>query len=243
MKLVLGIIIIGSVGVFVFYKLKKNPNSSESELNTESQKPVKFFSLNDGNQNELIISAEVTKKWLDSIKTKYDWNNFDEYDNRTWEYMSELFDRAVYKYVEEKPDVLWNKLNREQKVFWAFLAFNGDTDNGGVYQFIFNRPEFIIAIAEMWEELGMEEIGSDYEKVLKELSGKTGKLNELNEIFNDESQSWNKRWNSFADGYKELKSTKEIEDYYYDKEFKKKLFKKVADYIELNINKFTKLEQ
>ncbi len=151
--------------------------------------------------------------------------------------MSELFDRAVYKYVEEEPSVLWNKLNREQKIFWGFLAFNGDTDNGGVYQFIFNRPEFIVAVAETWDELKMTELNSDYENVLKELTGKSTKISELKAVFNDESKDWEKRWNSFADGYKELKSTEKIEDYYYNKEFKKKLYKQVADLIENNIDR------
>ena len=60
----------------------------------------------------------------------------------------------------------------------------------------------------------------------------------FNSLIFDESQDWNKRWTSFSAGYKELKSTEKIEDYYYNKEFKKKLFKRVADRIENNIDKF-----
>ena len=88
------------------------------------------------------------------------------------EYMYKLFDETLEKSGIEDYTELWNKLNREQKMFWSFLAFNGDTDNGGVYQFIFNRPEFIVAVAETWEELELAELKEDYAEVLRELSGK-----------------------------------------------------------------------
>ena len=234
MKIIIGIII--SIGLLFVYLNKKKQNPTESA--SENTKPANFYSINDGNQNELIVSMEISQKWLDSTKTKYNWNEFDEYDNRMWEYMYKFFDETVEKSGIKDYNELWNKLNREQKMFWAFLAFNGDTDNGGVYQFIFNRPEFIISVAETWDELKMEELNKDYENVLNELSGKSSKISELKTVFNDESKDWNKRWKSFSDGYKELKSTEKIEDYYYDKEFKKKLYKKVADRIENNIDKF-----
>lgn len=237
MKLLIGIII---VGLAIFFFIRKK---SSSEQNDESKLPSKLYSINDGNQSELLISIKVSQEQLDSIKAKYDWNQFNEYDNRMWEYMYKLFDETIEKSGIENYDELWSKLTRQQKVFWAFLSFNGDTDNGGVYQFIFNRPEFIIATAEAWEELEIDKLKTDYNTVLNELTGKTSKIGELKSVFNDKSKSWNKRWNSFADGYKELKSTEKIEDYYYDKDFKKIVHKKVADYIELNIEKFTEIEK
>ncbi|NER15114.1 DUF4375 domain-containing protein [Leptobacterium flavescens] len=237
MKILIGIIIVGLV---IFFFIRKNSNSEQSE---ESKLPSKLYSLNDGNQNELLVSIKVSQEWLESIKTKYDWNEFDEYDNRMWEYMYKLFDETIEQSEIESYDELWSKLTHQQKLFWVFLSFNGDTNNGGVYQFLFNRPEFIIATAEAWEELGIEELETDYNAVLTELTGKISKIGELKSVFNDESKSWNKRWNSFADGYKELKSTEKIEDYYYDKEFKKIVHKKVADYIERNIEKFAEIEK
>jgi hypothetical protein len=234
MKIIIGIIVVIGLLFFLFNKKKQNP----TELAFENNEPSNFYSINNGNQNELIVSMEISQKWLDSTNKKYNWNEFDEYDNKMWEYMYKFFDETVEKSGIKDYNELWNKLNREQKMFWAFLAFNGDTDNGGVYQFIFNRPEFIISVAETWDELKMDELNKDYVNVLNELSGKSSKISELKTVFNDESQDWNKRWTSFSAGYKELKSTEKIEDYYYNKEFKKKLFKRVADRIENNIDKF-----
>jgi len=238
MKIIIGIIL--AIGLLLLYLNKKKTNPSE--LNLVFQKPKRLYSLNDGNQNELIISADATKEWLDSTKSKYAWNNFDEYDNLLWEYMYELFDKPIEKQENADYWTLWNKLTREQKVFWAFLAFSGDTDNGGVNQFIFNKPEFIIAVAEMWYELGLEKIASDYESFLKELSGRTGKLNEVKDHLTLDSDIWKKIVSPFSNEKIELKSAMKIEDYFYDKEFRRKVYKKVADYIERNIDKFTTIK-
>jgi len=205
---------------------------------------ISFFFLDEGNQDKLIVASSKSMDWVEEIKSKYDWDNFDQYDNRMWEYMYKLFDEPVQQYGEKNPEStshdLWKELTRAQKVFWAFLAFNGDTDNGGVYQFFFNRPEFAFAVSEIWEELDMKQLQEDYQSVLKELFGKKLNLGERRMAFNDESVDWDKRWKAFSDGYKELKSTEKIEDYYYSKEFKKELYKRVADYIEDHIEGFIK---
>ena len=236
MKIAIGIILIIGIGLILLSSKRNKITMNKNQLNKKQE----FLILDDGNQNELFLYSTVTQEWIDSTKSKYDWDNYDEYDNRMWEYMYKLFDDVVEKSDAKDNDELWNKLNRPQKVFWTFLAFNGDTDNGGVYQFIFNNPEFILAAAEMWEEIRVDKVSKDYNEVLKELSGKTGKISELKSAFNDNSKSWEKRWNSFTEGYKELKSAEVIENYYYDKKFKKECHKKVADYIERNMNKFRK---
>jgi hypothetical protein len=215
--------------------IKKKAN----QVNDKVVKPDHLYSLNDHNQTDLLLSAEATHEKLNSIKEKYQWDEFDEYDNRMWEYMYLLHDKVIKNHDFESPDEFWNKSTRQQKVFTAFLMFTGDTDNGGVYQFIFNKPEYILAVGEMWQELGLTDLASDYQAVMNELSGKTLGISQLKNIFNDESKDFDTRWNAFAAGYKELKSVEKIEDYYYDNEFKLKLYKKVADYIEDHMAYFT----
>ncbi|MFK7972838.1 MAG: DUF4375 domain-containing protein [Bacteroidia bacterium] len=236
MKIAIGIFAVLIIGVALLYSLKKSNSSKKKSQSTKQA----FFSLDDGNQDSLIFYSTVSQNWVDSTKAKFDWENFDEYDNRMWEYMSKLFDDVIAESSAEDYNELWEKLNRPQKVFWSFLAFNGDTDNGGVYQFIFNRPEFLFAVAEMWEEIGAERVAKDYAEVLKELTGKSGKISELKTAFNSETNSWEQRWESFTDGYDELESTDIIEDYYFDEVFKKECHKKMADYIEQNMDMFRK---
>lgn len=243
LKLLIGsMVLIGLIAIFTIDRRDKS-NIINDEIETNDKQI--FYSIDDGNQNSLIVGQTITKEWLETIKDKYSWDDFHEYDNRLWEYMDEIFDKMADNTTKEdygEYDNFWNVLTREQKVFWTFLVFNGDTDNGGVYQFIFNRPEFIFAVSEMWNELGMHKISRDYEKVLEELTGKSGKISELKTVFNDESKSMDERWDSFSEGYGELKTKEKIEAYYYDKEFKKSLYQKMADYIEQNIDKFAKIE-
>ena len=156
--------------------------------------------------------------------------------------MYELFDKPIEKQTDIDYWTLWNKLTREQKVFWAFLAFSGDTDNGGINQFIYNKPEFTLVVSEVWTELELEKIGSDYEFFLKELSGKSGNSNEIKKAFITESGIWKNRVSPFANEKISLKSAENIEDYFYDKDFRKEVYKKVADYIDQNIDKYTTIE-
>lgn len=209
----------------------------------KSNKKQEFWSIDEGNQNELLVYSTISQEWIDSTQANFDWENCDEYDNRMCEYMEKLFDDVVENSGIQDSRELWEKLNRQQKVFWVFLSFHGNTLNGGVYQFIFNRPEFILATAEMLKELGMENVSNDYNEVLRELSGKIGKIIELKSGFNDDAKTWAKRWKSFSDGREELKTTEIIENYYYDKEFQKGCQKKMSDYIELNMDKFRKLKE
>jgi len=78
MKIIIGIII--AIGLLFVYLNKKKQNETEST--SDNAKSITFYSLNDGNQSELLISMEIPQTWLDSTKKKYDWNEFDEYDNR-----------------------------------------------------------------------------------------------------------------------------------------------------------------
>lgn len=237
MKLTLGIILFVGGALSLIAIIRKS--SAESAQSDSHMKPIEnLYSIEEGNQDSLTLGARIAQGWIDTVQAKYSWDTFDEYDNRMWQYMDKLFDETVENSGIQEYDELWRKLTREQKVFWAFLAFNGDVNNGGVYQFISNRPEFLVAVSEMFHELEMHEVAKDYELVLQELVGKAGKINELKSALHDNSKSWEKRWNSFTEGYKELQSTEKIESYYYDKEFRKRLYKKVADYIELHIDKF-----
>ncbi|MEQ8478028.1 DUF4375 domain-containing protein [Fulvivirga sp.] len=214
-----------------------NPVDSRNE-SANSKSNMTVFSLDDGNQCTLIYSIKIKQEWLDSLKVKYVWNDFDEYDNRLWEHMYTLFDPMVENSGAKNSNELWQNLTRGQKLFWSFLAFNGDTDNGGVYQFFSNRPEHAVSVLEVWHELNIDRLEKDYKATLEELVGKTDKISEFRTKFNEQDSDWNERWEAFNEGYKELPSAEAIEEYYYDKEFKRTLFKALTDYIENNIEQF-----
>jgi hypothetical protein len=94
-------------------------------------------------------------------------------------------------------------------------------DNGGVYQFFFNRPEFCFAALETFQELGLDTLKQDYEKCLNEFIGIADSYAKRKTIANDPGINMEKRKKAFADGYKDLPSAKTIEDYFYNEDFKK----------------------
>lgn len=224
------------IGILFFIRQRKKIVNNY----VKSDESVAFYSLDDGNQTEVIYAPKYNKEFLENLDKKYSWQNFDEYDNRFWEYMYEYFDKLPKIAGEEMPNQdFFNKLNRPQKVFYCMLVFNGDVDNGGVNQFFFNKPEFAFAVLETFEELKLPKLKNDYEKCLNELMGNADSYGKRKQIFNDENKSWEKRWKAFTDGYAEIKSAEKLEDYYYDKEFKKEYYKHVVEYIDKNIDKFT----
>ena len=201
-----------------------------------------FYSINDGNQNEIVIAPDYNIEWFDGLDKKYLWDNFGAYDNRFWEYMYNIFDTlpALAKGKTTSEREFFNNLTRGQKIFYSVLVFNGDTDNGGVHQFFFNRPEFCFAVLETFKELNLETLAKDYETCLNEFMGSTDSYSKKKTIFNDPNNSWEKRFKSFSDGYGDLKTGRNIEEYFYKDEFKKQFYKTVVDYIDNHLEQFVK---
>lgn len=198
-----------------------------------------FYSLDDGNQNSLVCAAEIKKGWLEDLRSNYNWSHFDEYDNMFTEFTDFLFDDVIEGCGIEDQDDLWNAMNRHQKIFWAFLVFTGDVDTGGMHQFLFKRPQFIFAVYEMFDELKLEKLKEDYKLVLDELMGEQTQLAELRIAFEQGSQTFETRWNDFAAGYEEFRTSALIESYYYRSYFKRDIYRVMSDYIIANIESFT----
>lgn len=227
--------------IILFFYRQYSRKKAKKISSTEVETPISFFSINDGNQNEIIYAPDYNKEWFEELNRKYSWDNFNNYDNIFWEYMYQLFDTLPEIAGKTESDtVFFNNLNREQKVFYSLLVFNGDTDNGGVAQFFFNKPEFAFAVLETFDELKMTKLKNDYEKCLNEFIGTVDSYSKRKEIFNDSNFAWEKRWKAFADGYNDINSASTIEEYYYNAEFKKQLYKTFVEYADKNIDKFVR---
>jgi hypothetical protein len=235
------LIVVTAAGLLL-YRYSKTSKNKTQMTESVSETPPDFYSINDGNQTELIFAPAYNKQWFDELDKKYSWDNFGAYDNRFWEYMYNLFDTlpALAKGQTKSDRDFFNKLTRGQKVFYSVLVFGGDTDNGGVYQFLFNRPEFCFAALEAFKELKLDTLTRDYEKCLDEFIGSADSYGKRKEIFNDPKNSWKKKAKSFQEGYSDIKSAKAIEDYFYKDDFKKFFYKTVVDYIDNHLDQFVK---
>jgi len=203
--------------------------------------PIDFYSINDSNQNELVYAPTYNKEWFEELDKKYSWDNYNAFDNRFWEYMYQIFDTLPGIAGKTGSDrIFFNNLTRGQKMFYSLLVFNGDVDNGGVGQFFFNRPEFSFAVLETFEELKLNRLKSNYEKCLNEFLGSVDSYFKGKRNLNDISPEWTERWLSFTDGDGNLKSATTIEDYYYNEEFKKELYKTFTDFVDNHLDQFVK---
>lgn len=212
----------------------------ERKTATKEYVDPSLFSLEKGNQDSLIHWVQISRQKLDSIQHVYDWNMFDVNDNRLISYMNIFFDPMITKsgIKKENQDMLWLDLTRPQKLFWSFLAFNGDVDNGGVYQFFINRPKHAFSILEVWKEVDLFDLEKDYDACLNQIINQ--KNREHKSIVNSEG-SWDKKWTLFQQGSKRLTTANKIERYYYNKPFKREMYQSVCDYIEKNIEQFAKI--
>ncbi|MBT8219089.1 MAG: RDD family protein [Bacteroidia bacterium] len=223
---------------YVVNETYENLPEMVSKPETEVTAPSQFHSISDGNQNNLLYEADVQHEWIEEMQHKYRWDDFELYDNRLTSYTTKLFDDVVRELNYADDGLLWNNLTRGQKTLWTFTLFHADTNNGGVYQFLMNWPEFIFAAQEMLREIGAIELAEDYDAVVNQLTQEIDNIAEFKQKFNDKSLGWEARWEAFTSGYDHLDSTKKIETYFYEDEFKKELYQKVCKYIESNIDQF-----
>ncbi|MCA9177098.1 MAG: DUF4375 domain-containing protein [Planctomycetales bacterium] len=207
---------------------------------SRSSSKTLLLALDDGNQLDRVLSADCGLDRMAKTIVAYPWSSYDTYDNRFWEYTYQLWDPVVTAAKAKNTAALWRKLNRPQKILLAMLSFLGETDNGGVWQFLFNEPALALAALEAMEELQLTTLARDYRRVLSELLGKGNTIAAIRQQANDASLTSQARWQAFARGYPELASTKTIEKYVYTAKWQKQLHKRLADYIEARLPYFMK---
>lgn len=232
MKKFLTFLLVISIGWWALQTNKSRPVSTEIT-------PQAFFSLDDGNQDQALLYASLSQAGIDSIQQKYPWEQCTADDNRVWAYRNTLFEKAAEKSKADDYQGLWLELNRPQKVLWTFLAFDVDTNSGGIRNFIINQPELALSAAEMWTELGMEDMAQDYQAVLQELTGRSTSLAELKTTLNDPAAPWTEHSNKIVASARAepLASAAKIEAYY-DEAFRKSCYQQVAHYVEQNLDLF-----
>jgi len=210
---------------------------SKKSQNIVEKTPIKFIQLESKNGSNRYLS-KLPLNWLTDLEKKYLNQEFKSYPNEYTE-QSEKLCNNVYSYSKywEKgkthTDFL-NELTKEQRIYFTLINFEAQVNNGGVHQFLFNYPELSIIALESMRIAKMGKLASDYEKVLKEYFGKFSTTQELYSKFQNENSDWDERWNSFTEGYKELKTTETIENYFYKEEFVKDFQEKTIAFVKEN---------
>src|SRR5690606_12677536 len=193
------------------------------------------FVLLESNSESADFLPSVDQNWLKETELKYSEKVWETYPNEHTEQSEKLCNDVYKPWKGEIPhsDFI-NKMTKEQKMYFALINFESQTNNGGVYQFLFNMPELSLITLEAMKVAKMDKLAKDYEKVLQEYFGKFDNIQELNKRFQNKSHDWDKRWNSFAEGYKELETTVVIEDYFYDKDYVQEFQAKMVQFVKEN---------
>jgi len=212
--LIIIILLILVVGFLVWWNKSNNIANALTEFvkldsKTESTKHLPLLPNN--------WISEIEKKW-----TEKEWGIYDnEYYDISNKICNDVYSKNKYWEKNQTHTDFLNELTKEQRIYFTLVNFEGQVNNGGVYQFLFNNPELSIIALQGMQEVRIEKLAKDYEIVLKEYFGKFNTIQELYSKFQNNKNDWNKRWNSFAEGYKELPSAKVIEEYFYDENLKK----------------------
>jgi hypothetical protein len=196
--------------------------------------PTDFVTLQP-NPNAEDLRPVVSSEWMQQLVDSFANKPYDKYQNLHFAFANKLCDQ-VYResaYWEQKQThaEFLNRLNNTQKMYFALINFEGQTNNGGVYQFLFNQPENSLVVLEAMKKAGLDQLAGDYEKVLEQFLGKFESIDALRLQFQNQNADWNKRWQAFVDGYTEIPQAEVIESYFYSKNYSQEFHDKMARFV------------
>lgn len=194
---------------------------------TRKKAPDGFLTIDDGRANRLLLSPGIPKENLDAFLTEYEGKNYHRHDNLFHKLSGILPDPAPGTDYAD----YFNQLNTSQRIYAVLLQMDGQINNGGVYQFLWNRPEMIYAAAEALHELGIEPLDEHFSAVLKELESNSADFARDKRVWNDPAISHEQKWTVFQEGRRYIPTGDRIEAYFYTDEFAQYFHGKVMDYL------------
>jgi hypothetical protein len=206
-----------------------------------------MYSLKTG-AKKLHYGISISSTDVENLQEKCNQNKITKED-AFWQYYDWAITKPFEKISEKKTlEDIWKKLTKPQKIVYALGGFISQVNNGGVWQFMFNKLEFTGAAGEALEELNVyssnEYIKLDYRKAFKELIAilNNGTFTEIINQWNDEKLSFEERWEAFRKGYEYIPTGRLIEKYFYKDEYKAIFYTKLIDYIQKNLGFLIELE-
>ena len=186
-KIVLLIVIL-MYGIFKFFLRKKDDRNSD------------FFTIEDQRNNRLLINPSIQNSVLEEVKAKYADMDYDRFDNLFFAYSELLLDPLWDLSEATDEEDYFNKLNKSQRIFSILMQMDGQINNGGVYQFLWNRPESMHAAREALFELEIQPLANDFAVVIQELEQHVDDYIEDKKIWDNSKLSHEVKWKRFTDG-------------------------------------------
>jgi hypothetical protein len=201
-----------------------------------------MLSLQDGKARKLHYYNTIKAEKVSSLQKDFKANKVDGAD-LFWAYHQLIIEEIKWP-ANKGWEEIWKKLTKAQKILITLGHFIGQTNNGGVWQFLFNRVDYALAAAEAFYELKPAKIWVDYENVWEEFvkMANAGEFSKIMDVWNDQSISFEDRWKAFKSGAEFIPTGDEIQEYFYTEDYKKQFYQKVNGYIEQNLGKLAEVE-
>jgi len=194
-----------------------------------------MFEINKKGSKKLVYFSTTTTKNLENIRKSAPESD-QPFREKFWKYHELIFNGVQIP--GGLTDQSWKKLTQAQKVILTLGHFISQTDNGGVWQFLFNKPEFCFAAYDAMSIAKPFSLFSfQYEKVLKEfVSMITNKIwNDLLEKY-EQATEFEEQWKIFKSGQDHIPAHQNFEKEFYDHKNKERFYEDLISYIEQNIS-------
>lgn len=202
-----------------------------------------MYALKDGAPRKLHYYNTVPKKQIDQLQKQFRDQKI-SISQLFWKYQSMAFDEIEYPEDKTAPEI-WKKLTKVQKTILSISIFIGQVDNGGVWQFFYNKPTYAIVVADALDEVNPHNlIVTHYEKPLEDFIKmvNSGAYTELMELASNPALSHEERWNLFQSGKVHVPNHQEFEDFFYQEDNKVYLYKLLTKYVEQNMAKLLQVD-
>jgi len=202
-----------------------------------------MLDITEGNQTELKYSSKISRQTLKAVQSKYSWeDDYSPFDNLSTAY-NEMFIDSLFELARQSGDedeVFFNKLTKPQKVMHVLSAFEGQVENGGIFQFFWNIPHFHMAVLQALDEIRAEDLKRKYNQVLEEFVPHFDMIEQLREqaAIDDFEASVD----LYNQGREKLIHTKWFDTEFYDKANQKQFHQRICTYVEKNIDLIAVIE-
>lgn len=196
-----------------------------------------MYSIKEGNPRKVHFGTTIKKETLDQLQQEYQDKKIEAQD-LFWQYNSLAFEGIAYP-TKLTFEQIWKKMTKVQKLVLSASHLIGQIDNGGVWQFFFNKPMYAYTAYEVFREISAWVLETRYQKCLEELGTMidSQQYKQLVDAAQDPALTDAQRWEKFQEGRAHIPSAKELEDYFYDPKNKAYFYQKLVKYIHLHTSK------
>jgi hypothetical protein len=171
---------------------------------------------------------------LQTLQKQHETNPHDLF----WAYRA-LFFESIPMPKNANDQVFWKKLTKPQQIVYALGIFIEQTNNGGIWQFFFNKTEYACAVGEAFETFSnMNIFNTFYTRCFNDLAAilHNDEFFSICAIWNNTELPFEDRWAAFKSGEQHITHRTEFEEYFYSDEGKNNLYKRLLNkYIEQNL--------